>query len=158
MTIGYVPPVPAFGVPARVAVPLPLSVSVTPAGSAPVSLRATLTGKPVVVTENVPAAPTVKVVLAPLVIAGAWFTTSVKFCVAFGATPLLPVMVTGWRPPVPAFGVPARVAVPLPLSVNVTFAGSVPVFDSTTLTGKPVVVTANVPAAPVWKVVVFALV
>src|SRR3954453_11088109 len=95
MTIGYVPPVPAFGVPARVAVPLPLSVKVTLAGRPPVSLRATLTGKPVVVTLNVPAAPTVKVVLAPLVIAGAWFTTSVKFCVAFGATPLLPVMTIG---------------------------------------------------------------
>src|SRR4051794_27017512 len=115
-------------------------------------------GKPVVVTLNVPATPTLKVVLLALVMAGGWLTMRVKFCVAFGATPLLPVVTIGELPPVPAFGVPAMVAVPLPLSVKVTLAGSAPVFNSPTLTGKPVVVTVNVPAAPVWKVVVFVLV
>ena len=55
---------------------------VTPVGSAPVSLIAmlALVGKPVVVTEKVPAVPTVKVVLLALVIAGAWFTVRVKLC------------------------------------------------------------------------------
>ena len=47
---------PAAGVPARVAVPSPLSTKVTPVGSAPVSLSAGV-GNPVVVTVNVPAVP-----------------------------------------------------------------------------------------------------
>jgi hypothetical protein len=51
-------------------VPFPLSVNVTPPGRAPVSERAGV-GDPVLVTLNVPAAPTEKVVLAALVIAGA---------------------------------------------------------------------------------------
>ena len=66
------------------AVPSPLSVKVTPAGSAPVSVRAAV-GNPVVVTVNVPAWPTVKVALAALVIAGAWSTVRVKLWVASGA-------------------------------------------------------------------------
>ena len=69
IVIGYVPPVPAPGVPLSVAVPLPLSTNVTPPGRAPVSLRAGA-GEPVLVTVNVPALPTVKIVLAPLVMAG----------------------------------------------------------------------------------------
>ena len=48
------------------------------------------TGDPVAVTVNVPAVPTVKLALFTLVIAGAVFTVSVKFCVAVGATPLWP--------------------------------------------------------------------
>ena len=40
---------PAAGVPAMVAVPLPLAVKVTPAGSVPVSVRVAA-GEPVVVT------------------------------------------------------------------------------------------------------------
>src|SRR5947209_3376591 len=76
MVMGYVPPVPAAGVPARVAVPLLLLTSVTPPGSAPVSeidIDAPV-GKPVVVTEKAPAAPTAKVVPLPLVMAGAELT------------------------------------------------------------------------------------
>jgi len=38
--------------------------------------------------------------------------------VAFGRTPLLAVKVSGYRPAVPAAGVPASVAVRLPLSVK----------------------------------------
>jgi hypothetical protein len=70
IVIGYVPAVPAAGVPASVAVPLPLSLKVTGLGNGPDSLRAGV-GEPVVVTVNVPAEPTVKVVLFALVIAGA---------------------------------------------------------------------------------------
>ncbi len=62
-----------WGVPASVAVPLPLSANVTPPGKVPVSLRLGV-GEPVVVTVKLPAAPTVKLVLSALVIAGAWLT------------------------------------------------------------------------------------
>ena len=75
---------PAAGVPASVAVPLPLSTKVTPEGSAPVPVSVEF-GNPVVVTVNVPAVPVVNVVLAALVIAGAWSTVSVKVWVASGA-------------------------------------------------------------------------
>jgi protein involved in polysaccharide export with SLBB domain len=67
---GYGPPEPAAGVPVSVAVPFPLSVNVTPVGSAPVSDNVEL-GTPLVVTVKVPAWPTVKVVPAELVIPGA---------------------------------------------------------------------------------------
>jgi hypothetical protein len=72
--IVYVPPVPALGVPASVAVPLLLLVKVTLPGNPPVSVITMLAfvGKPVVVTVKVPAVPTLKVVLFALVIAGAW--------------------------------------------------------------------------------------
>ena len=80
--------------PLSVAVPLPLSTKVTPPGRAPVSLRAA-DGEPVLVTVNVPALPTVKVVLAALVMAGAWSTVRLKLCVASEPTPLLAVMVSG---------------------------------------------------------------
>ena len=63
------PPVPAWGVPASVAVPLRLSVKVTPAGKAPVSVMAAV-GFPVVVMVNEPAWPTVKVVWSALVMVG----------------------------------------------------------------------------------------
>src|SRR3954452_5548021 len=87
--------VPAPGVPAMVAVLLPLSVNVTPLGSVPVRVIP-LVGKPVVLTVNVwPLTPWVKVALLALVMAGAWLMVSVKFCVAFGVTPLLPVMTIG---------------------------------------------------------------
>ena len=55
-------------------------------------------GIPAAVAVNDPAAPTVNVVAAALVMAGAWvgwMIVSVKFCVAFGVTPLLAVMVMG---------------------------------------------------------------
>ena len=64
---GYVPPVPAAGVPESVAVPSKLSLNVTPDGSAPVSDKSAL-GTPVDVTVKVPAWPTIKVVTSGLVI------------------------------------------------------------------------------------------
>src|SRR5882762_7810079 len=60
----------AVGVPLSVPVPLPLSTNVTPAGKAPLSAMLGV-GNPVVVTVNVPAAPTWNVVAFTLVIAGA---------------------------------------------------------------------------------------
>src|SRR3954451_7291855 len=150
--------VPAPGVPAMVAVLLPLSVNVTPLGSVPVRVIP-LIGKPVVLTVKVwPLTPWVKVALLALVMAGAWLMVSVKFCVAFGVTPLLPVMTIGERPPSVGPGVPLIGAVPLPLSVKEMLAGRTPVFDSATLTGKPVVVTAKVPSCPVVKLATLALV
>jgi hypothetical protein len=69
-------------------------LNVTPAGKAPVSLNVGV-GEPVAVTANVPAVPTVKVVVFALVMAGTWFTVSVKFCVALGNTPFAAVNVIG---------------------------------------------------------------
>jgi hypothetical protein len=69
-------------------------VKVTPLGKVPLSLKVGA-GKPVSVTVNVPAAPTVKVVLFALVMAGFWLTVSVKLCVAFDPTPLAAVRVIG---------------------------------------------------------------
>ena len=57
----------------------------------------------------------------------------------------------------PAAGVPANVAVPFPLLVNVTPEGSAPVRTSVGV-GEPVVVTLNNPLAPTVNVVALALV
>jgi hypothetical protein len=153
----YVPAVPVAGVPPSVAVPLPLFVNVTPLGSAPLSLIDDTVGFPVVAIVKLPAVPTVNVVLAPLVIAGAWLTVSVKLCVAAVPTPLLAVIVSGYVPPVPVAGVPPSVAVPFPLFVNVTPLGNVPVSLSVGV-GLPVAVTVNVPAVPTVNVVLLPLV
>ena len=75
-------------------------------------------------------------------------TVRMKLCVALGDTPLFAVIVKGNVPPVPLLGVPDIVAVPLPLSTNVTPVGSVaPPSDSINVgpLGKPVVVTLKVP-------------
>jgi hypothetical protein len=154
----YDPPVPAAGVPLSVAVPLPWSMNVTPAGNTPASVIGATVGNPVVVTVNVPALPTAKVVVLALVIAGAWPTVSVKTCVAFGSTPLLAVIVSKYEPPLAAPGVPLRVAVPLPLSVKVTPVGSAPFSVTVPTTGDPLIVTVNVPALPTVNVAVLPLV
>jgi hypothetical protein len=60
------------------------------------------------------------------VIAGASSTVSVNGCTAFGATPLLAVRLKVYGPPAPVAGVREIVAVPLPLSLNVTPAGRDP--------------------------------
>ena len=87
--------------------------------------------------------PTLPVAVSALVKAGAWPTMTVRVWVASGLIPLLAVMV---RLAVPvAVPVPERRAVPLPLSVNVSPAGSVP--DSVIFgVGEPVVVIATAPA------------
>src|SRR5262245_37233186 len=72
--------VPAAGVPAIVAVLLPLSVSVTLLGNAPLLMVIVFVGKPVVGTEYVcPVFPGANVVLslAPLVNAGGSLTTTI---------------------------------------------------------------------------------
>ena len=79
-------------------------------------------------------------------------TVIVKFCVAFGRTPLLAVNVRGY--------VPAAVAVPLRtpvLVLNATPVGSDPLSLSVGV-GVPVSVTVNDPAEPATKVVLLALV
>ena len=60
----------------------------------------------------------------------------------------------------PTAAVPASVAVPLLLFVNVTPAGSAPlsVIDMLGPVGFPLVATLKVPAVPTAKVVLFALV
>ena len=114
------PPVPAAGVPLSTPV---AALNVTPPGKVPVSLRLGV-GTPLAVTVKLPALPTVKVVLVALVIAGAWAvaTVRVKVCVALGVTPLAAVIVSMVDPAGVAV-VLARVAVPLPLSTNVTPRG-----------------------------------
>jgi len=97
----YVAAVPAPGVPLSVPVPFPLFLNATPVGSGPVSLRFGI-GIHFVITVNVPAAPTVNVVLLALVIAEAWFTVSVKFCDASVPTPLCTLNVMEYVAPVPA--------------------------------------------------------
>ena len=58
--------------------PFPLSVKVTPAGSAPVSLSVDA-GNPCATKVNLPAVPTTNVAAFGLAIAGASFTVKVKF-------------------------------------------------------------------------------
>src|SRR5229473_3384207 len=144
----------AVGVPLSVPVPLPLLRNVTPAGKAPLSVMLGV-GDPLVVTVNVPAAPTWKVATFALVIVGGWPTVSVKLCVAFGLTPFCAVNVMANVPD--AVGVPLSVPVPLPLSTKVRPAGKAPLSVMLGV-GNPVVVTLNVPAAPTWNEVEFRLV
>ena len=76
------------------------------------------------------AAPTVKVVLLALVMAGAWvaawLTVRVKFWVAAAAHAVGGGEGEGGRCRQSRRGVPLRVAVPLPLSTKVTPLGRVP--------------------------------
>ena len=72
------PPVPAPAGPAKVAVPFPLSVKVTPDGSAPDSLSVE-SGNPLAMTVKRPGVPTTNVAAFVLVMAGASFTVRVKF-------------------------------------------------------------------------------
>src|SRR5260370_5970843 len=101
----------AVGVPLSVPVPLPLLRNVTPAGKVPLSVMLGV-GDPLVVTLNVPAAPTWNVTAGALVIVGGWPTVRVKLCVAFGLRPSCAVNVKANVPD--AVGVPLSVPVPLP--------------------------------------------
>src|ERR1019366_1666671 len=146
IVIAYVPPI--VGVPLSTPV---AAVNVTPEGRAPDSFRVGA-GDPVAVTVNVPAVPTVKVVLLALVMAGAWFTVSVKLCVAFVPTPFCAVKVIAYVPPI--VGVPLSTPV---AAVNVTPEGNAP--DSLRVgAGAPVAATVNEPAVPAVKVALLALV
>jgi hypothetical protein len=91
MLIGKTPAVPALGVPLSNPVPV---LKVIPDGSDPDSDRVGA-GVPVSVTVKDPGIPTVKVALLALVMAGAWSTVRVKFCVASVPTPLCAVIVSG---------------------------------------------------------------
>jgi hypothetical protein len=79
----------------------------------------------------------------------------VKVCCALGFTPLFAVIVIGVLPT--AAAIPEIVAVPLPLSVKFTLAGSDPVLLNAGV-GLPVVVTVNVPLVPAVNVTELALV
>ncbi len=63
-------------------------------------------GVPVAVTVKLPNWVAVKVVVAALVMTGAWTTVSVKVCVAFGVAPLAAVKVMVNGDPVASGGVP----------------------------------------------------
>ncbi len=106
---------------------------------------------PCVVTVKVPAEPSVKAVLAPDVMEGGPSTVRVKLWLASGLTPLAAPMVSRYTPWAPVAGVPARVAVPSPLSVKVTPLGSAP-FSVSAEVGNPVDVTVKLPAWPSVKV------
>jgi hypothetical protein len=107
-----------------------------------------------VVTVNLIALPTVAVTVLPEVMAGAWSTTRRKLCVADPAA-LVAFTVRRRLPPVPAAGVPAKVAVPFELAVKLSPVGSAP--DSVRLAvGLPVAVTVKVRAWPTVKVTVAA--
>ena len=90
-------------------------------------------------------------------IASADATVSVNGCGVGERTPLVAVRVSGYVPMVPDDGVPLSVALPSPLSANITPAGRAPdsVRDGV---GVPVVVTVKLPAAPAVNVVLLSLV
>ena len=140
--------------PVCVGVPLrtPPALRVTPVGSAPVSLNVGA-GKPVAVTVKELTVLIRNAALFALVMAGAWFTVSVKLCVAFGVTPLAAVIVIGYVPPIPAAGVPLR----MPPALRVMPEGNAPV-SLNVGAGNPVATTVNEPALPTVKVVLLPLV
>ena len=94
------PSVPAAGVPLST----PALLRLTPVGRVPVMAKVG-TGKPVALNWNVPAEPTVKMVLFALVIDGACFTVSLK---AWSVLPtaLVALIMMLYTPPDVAAGVP----------------------------------------------------
>src|SRR5262245_19917678 len=121
-------------VPPRSLVPV---LNVMPAGSPPVC-ETVGAGTPVVVTVKLSAVPTVNVSLVTLVIDGGALTATVKFCVAFGSTPLVAMSVTGKDPL--CVGVPES----SPPDDSVRPVGSVPAVTLTVGAGKPFMTTRNV--------------
>ena len=90
MVMGYDAADVEAGVPLRVAVPLPLSMNITPVGRLPDSVKEA-TGNPAVVTENHPVDPVVNVVVLPEVMASPWSMVRVKLWVALVPMPLAAV-------------------------------------------------------------------
>ena len=77
------------------AVPSPFGVKLIPDGSVPVKLTVALGSGGLVLTVKLVNVPTTNVVLSALVIAGGGlFTNNVNVCVAFGAIPLVAVIVS----------------------------------------------------------------
>ena len=146
------PPVPAAGVPDKVAVPLAWAARLTPEGKDPDSAIVDV-GLPVEVTVKLPEDPTVKVAEDAEVMAGAKSTVKVKDCVAFGLTPFDALMVKVKDPP--AVGSPDKVAVPSPLSTKLTPPGKVPVSESDDV-GKADVLTVKLFDEPSTKEVELA--
>lgn len=134
------------------AVPLVLAWNVSPAGRAPCSLM-TGVGLPEAMITKLLTVPASKVAVVGLVTAGAWVTLTMRCWVT--VRPFLAVMVSekspGW------VGVPAIVAVPLPLAWKVSPTGRAPC-SLTVGVGVPVAVTAKLLAVPVAKVAVALLV
>src|SRR5262249_30236214 len=141
MTWAPITPAPAIAVPDSVAVPSPLFTNVMPAGSPPISAIVVATGDAAVVTVKLPGAPTVNVVLAALVMIGVdgLLTVSVKLC-SVEPEILNAEIDNAYVPLVPMAGVPASVAVPLPLSTNPTPDGSTPPLSTRAALGTPLVV------------------
>ena len=84
-------------------------------------------------------------------------TVSVNGCDVGVPTPLVAVRVSGYVPPLPDAAIPLSIALPFPLSVNLTPVGSVP--DSLKDgVGVPAVVTVKLPAAPTVNIALLALV
>ena len=104
------------------AVPLPRSVKPSPGGRFPALLREA-PGKPDVVIKNVENVPSWKVAVGGLTNTGVCST--LRFKVSVLVAPLLAWIKIWKMPPLPITGVPLMVAVPLPLSVNVSPAGRV---------------------------------
>ncbi len=127
------------------AVPFPLSVKVRPLGSGPDSASAGA-GYPVARTVRRSAAPTLALIAGIFLMAGARVTVRVN---AWVAVPFLflAVRVSGYTPAAAFLGVPEIVAVPSPLSVNLTPEGSRPVLVILGA-GAPVVVTVKENRAP----------
>ena len=145
---------PVAGVPARVAVPSPLSLKVTPVGRAPDS-ESDGGRQAVEVTVKVPALPSVKVVWSAEVMVGGPSTTRVKDWVASGLTPLVASMVRSYTPLLPG----RRGARQGGRSVTIVGEGDTGGEGSRlgeAAVGRPVVVTVKVPAGRSVKVVVSA--
>src|SRR3954454_15523846 len=82
-------------------------------------------GQPAVVTVKAPGTPTPNVAEGEFVNEGGSVTTRVNIWTASGEVPFVAVIVSGWLPAPSAEGAPEIVAVPLPLSTNVSPAGIV---------------------------------